>query len=551
MDEQKLREEYGTPPPVMRGIKTSLSGQEYYYRRVEPRPEDIYLMLEPKYPDLDCKRDDIDSGPRFDFWDESNDRTTYQADIAHFLPLLTEETTKAEKVVGRQSTIPEQSLNWWKAQCRYRGLPNDGSIRDLQARIRGHPGSGMSSSMEELLEKMKRQYELKNIRAIERNWSSASGDEKAKQWPRRFLCETLLPQTGAGEDAIAVKLDDRGHGIREACLQLDLRFLTLSPLVEPLIGTDCIFVAGTTRQAVTFKAAEIDRYARRAALRANFTEEDGYDEGEEEDGEEKEQDEEEDEDEEGDEEEEEDEEKEEEEEGESKQARTRKEFYTQFNLAKSKETKSKGQWDVSGTWKVLCPHLEEQYGHRSDQGCNLVIRLTQPRPDGLVQLFGFFEFVALTGVLRFVNPKPPTLVEEEEYTDSDENEVGYDDDESEEEGSTPTQFLFSKAALPSSKNQNVSFRWRGEETGEGEIQLYSDLDLCSLTFESPHALSGILSSSLAGDCEFQGFKEGFDAPPKSNELKRQASPRHISDPGYDWSRLSEAAYNRARLRRWG
>jgi len=85
--------------------------------------------------------------------------------------------------------------------------------------------------------------------------------------------------------------------------------------------------------------------------------------------------------------------------------------------------------------------------------------------------------------------------------------------------------------MPSAKCRTFNFRWRGNETGEGEIQGDADEDLCSITFENPNALSGIFVSGLTGEQEFQGFREGFDA--ETATAKRKCL--YAKDPREAWA----------------
>ena len=196
--------------------------------------------------------------------------------------------------------------------------------------------------------------------------------------------------------------------------------------------------------------------------------------------------------------------------------------------------------------------MEQQWGSEDD-GCRLEIGFTKPIESGLVQMYASFEFIAITGIFRFVNPdalgqkktpKKPTLDEneDEEYSNN-EYEEPYD------HGSASAQFLFPKLLLPSSRKREFSFRWRGEETGEGEIQLYSDKKLCSIRFESPNALSGVFISSLTGKVEFRGIREESETKAKRPQKQKEASD--WLDPGHVWFSKGEAAYESARKSRWG
>ena len=123
---------------------------------------------------------------------------------------------------------------------------------------------------------------------------------------------------------------------------------------------------------------------------------------------------------------------------------------------------------------------------------------------------------------------------------------------SENDRSVAAKFLFRNASLPSSSSREFSFRWRGEETGEGEIQLDSDKELCSITFESPNALTGAFISDLTGMVEFKGFKEGFGTEAKEGSgPRRRREIGYFSDPSTAWRSRNKAAYESARTGRWG
>ena len=126
----------------------------------------------------------------------------------------------------------------------------------------------------------------------------------------------------------------------------------------------------------------------------------------------------------------------------------------------------------------------------------------------------------------------------------DESEGSYDD------GPAAARFLFPNNSLPSSSAREFTFRWRGEETGEGEIQLYSDEKLCSMIFESPNALSGVFISGLAGKVEFKGFRQGSETETKGRLPHERIEAAHWSDPSDAWHSRNEAAHESARTGRW-
>jgi hypothetical protein len=86
----------------------------------------------------------------------------------------------------------------------------------------------------------------------------------------------------------------------------------------------------------------------------------------------------------------------------------------------------------------------------------------------------------------------------------------------------------------------LEFRWRREETGEGEIQLGADEELCSLTFSNQGTeLSGTFISGLTGETAFSGIK--------TQSLVRTGTFGPIES---DWEERAEQQYEYARVKRW-
>jgi hypothetical protein len=201
--------------------------------------------------------------------------------------------------------------------------------------------------------------------------------------------------------------------------------------------------------------------------------------------------------------------------------------------------------------------MDENSRRGENETYTLEIGTTDPIESGAVEMYASFDFISLTGIMRFMNPD----ARDQDYRSADfdgdeEDDEGEDQDEDEEDDDLvdkpkSSPFLISKALLPSSTTRKFKFRWRGEETGEGEIELYADQHVCSLAFESPNALSGNFVSSLMGNCKFRGVREGFET---CAETKRDDHPPrkrpHRLDPGYEWESRSESAYEHARVARW-
>jgi hypothetical protein len=92
---------------------------------------------------------------------------------------------------------------------------------------------------------------------------------------------------------------------------------------------------------------------------------------------------------------------------------------------------------------------------------------------------------------------------------------------------------------PTARRPTWRYRWRGRETGENEIQLYSDEKVSSITFSKKGTeLVGIFKNDLAGDCKFTGLK-----------INQRATSGH-HDPETQWEEHSEEALTYDSHARW-
>lgn len=352
---------------------------------------------------------------------------------------------------------------------------------------------------------MKEDYVMKNDRAIDQIWIRGDKNEKARLWPKRFLFESAEEHSESDRETLVVEVDDWGQEIKN--VSGDLKICCEMRKMPDYRPGQRLVVVGLNEQSVRSKLAEIDRDIQRSSLRAR-------------------------------------------QEKELREQETKDDFDRRFRLAQ----KPKGEWNVSGEWNISCPYMEQQWGSE-DQKCDLKIGFTKPIENGLVQMYASFDFIAITGIFRFVNPgaledgqketqKESTLgaTENEYYSDGQSKD-------SHDHGSASAQFLFPMSSLPSSKTREFSFRWRGKETGEGEIQLYFDKKLCSITFESPKALSGVFISDLTGKVEFRGIRQEPETGAKRPRKQQEATG--WLNPDYEWNSRNEAAHESARTGRWG
>ena len=434
------------------------------------------------------------------FWfrESADDRQNFEPNIATYLPLVEPKLTKAGKPMERQPTVPAQPLGWWKAQCRFRGLAVSGTIKLLQERLRSCENRDMTSEMARFYEVIKAEYIRMNVESVEKCWLAADQNEKARLWPRRLLHDLFIANLATpNNEVLSVVLSDH-HEMVGAAQRLNL--FCEDTKLDVNAEEQRLIVVGRDRKAVSAKTAEKVREGQRERARARE---------------------------------------------EKKDALERK--FAQAETLKRKIDQYTAQtWDVSGSWTVICPDIRDVGGHRGDRQSCLEIKLTRPSPTGLVQMYAEFDFLVIWGILRFVNPdvKEPEisgsssrLVEkgEKDGLGFHQENFRFEEDFSSE---PPTEFMLPTGALPSSETRNFKYRWRGEETGEGEIQLGSDEKLYSITFQSPNTLTGVFHSNYVS-AEFRAFKEETGRP---NE--------YAMDPGYLWSRRSEAAYERARVNRW-
>ncbi|MCJ1317673.1 hypothetical protein MMC15_002998 [Xylographa vitiligo] len=447
------------------------------------------------------------------------DGHTFDNRIESYLPLLKPVLTKAGKPRAHQPQIKKQPLSYWKAQCVFRNLPQTGTVARLQERLRSSD-AGMDAGLKELEEKLNLEFRVKNASVSDEKWNIMETPEaKAEADPKRFIFEHF--SLGQGKP-IVLKTNHRSK-LHQESENLDLAHESVDAPRNPDGGrpeVDRWIVIGKDESAVREKVREISREATRARHRAE----------------------------------------------ELKAERTRK--LHQGLVCTSNISGKTKTWDVTGSWTISCPYMEEQWGE-GDSGSSLTIAVMVSGRHK--QISAQFDFIAITGIFRFISPilsdrrtgKPQssksvgsTRVEvarkglkgnaadeidaEEEEEDRDDDEESIEEDEYDEirESPTPEEFYMSISDHPSPKYPTWNYRWRGEETGEGEIQLYSDKKLCSVTFGEPGGtkLVGTFDSDLTGRIDFTGMKTG-------------ASSRRF-DPDSEWHSRSEQEYESARVGRW-
>jgi hypothetical protein len=220
----------------------------------------------------------------------------------------------------------------------------------------------------------------------------------------------------------------------------------------------------------------------------------------------------------------------------------------------AKETQAEpkqGIWDVTGAWEIKCPEIED--GWTSHGPLTLNIFLEKVRDTH--QMFAEFQFNVVEGVFRFMKPTPVPKSggsnskkrkwedEEDEEGDVNMEEIEpYAADSDMDGSSTYTEKVFHLGAKdkPTARRPTWRYRWRGRETGEGEIQLDSDYNVETITFSKKwEELSGTFTCDFIGTCEFSGVKKGPTQLGTSPDLE------------YEWGdQYSAESYEDARVSRW-
>ncbi len=419
--------------------------------------------------------------------------------IQTFLPLLEPKKTKAGKIAVRQPDVPRRAQEWWKAQCVFRGLSQAGTIGDMQDRLRGNDDS-MTDELQEVQLRLNAEYLKSNAAARDAKWLALESNEaRAEKDPGRFLEEEFVDvaDEASADKVIVLKTHARAQ-LHQAAERARLQHESANAPLKAN-GTrqspDRWLVVGKSRSAVFAKISEIHRDAQRTQQRA-------------------------------------------------------KDAYHEQNQGLHQEVVSdltgserSGKWNITGSWSIQsrCFDYASPIG---TEECTLDIY--HSRSGRGHQIFAIFNFTNETGIMRFIHPKSSrnaanrgaTGVKKDKYRNEEEEEGDEDEDENEE---SSDEFYMDDKSSPSHSNPTWKYRWRGEETGEGEIQLYSDEKLCSMTFSGAGGtkLEGIYySGRCCNGCHITGLKISSD--PSAG----------MPNPSEEWSSRNESAHEHARVARW-
>lgn len=213
--------------------------------------------------------------------------------------------------------------------------------------------------------------------------------------------------------------------------------------------------------------------------------------------------------------------------------------------ASSTDIKSAGNtWDVRGSYDIVCPIIEDGWRPLGGGDGTLTLDLYLETKQGKQQMYAVFDFRVLEGIMRFEKPIPVSKKRKlETFNDDSDVEMDMFPDYERAESSreySEKDFFLSATDKPTARRPTWRYRWRGSETGEGEIQLGSDNHVESITFSNKGTeLQGTIQTGFAGSCDFTGVK-----------VSSQTSDSRV-DPEARWANNSREAHEYAAKARWG
>ncbi|CAG8980587.1 hypothetical protein HYALB_00002585 [Hymenoscyphus albidus] len=436
----------------------------------------------------------------------------YEQNAKLYLPLL-------EPARGRQPVIQAKSDEWWKAQCIFRGLDFSGSdTKAFQARLRAAPNTEMTADIRALETKTVRNFwerkqkaaveaEKERVRTFNAQWLVMSHEEKAKINGGRMISESF-PSSEKKSKPIIFRFKTYHTEVAGLALEADLaykceKFPEGHP--EKRETYDSIGLKGpSTTDSIAIIArstSDINKSKEWLAVKKSFQR--------------------------------------------AQAERLRK-------LAGNGK-----EWDVTGKYRICCPTIESSWNVDTSSFTLEIFAVKN-------QLCAKFDFDTIAGVFRFekqpekgikgksASSKPQVgNMSRKRMYDSDRDEDGYggmeerygDSDYDKERDNEEVQdgyedeFQLGAISQPSEKYRNWTFRWRGEESGNGEIswepiQVGTDSRSYKSKFCEPRGtkIEGTIGGGFLGDeCTFTGEKisagTGGKINPSFEWFKRSKWPR--------------------------
>jgi hypothetical protein len=412
---------------------------------------------------------------------------SFESDLTPYLPVLFK-NGKVNK--GATSLKTAKPPDWWKAQCVFRGLPHNGTLTEVQARLRAGPSS-MTKILVALQEKVNAEWQSKyDVAQQEEERKRDLRQRKEEEEATRILKDTFRSEKRA-PDAIVIKKD--WEGMPGAATSLGLEYKIMMPPTFDFDREDNDWiVVGKNERAVRAKISSLQQEAddRSAAKEKKIEAE----------------------------------------------AEAERKALAQKIVEVAESSAKGGFWDVTGTWRINCLEIESGWDEEE-----LSLKIYHRDDKAGSRMFAEFDFGIISGWFQFEGrtaKKGAAIAGQKRKLEYD---VEYDSEYSDQE-EVNDAFYLTRNDKPSSKQPTWNYRWRGRETGESEIQQGSDVSLCSVTFsgEGGCRLSGEFVCGYLNKCQFTGIKV------------KMADSRHAREIPIDenWKGLSDRAWDRECTSRW-
>jgi hypothetical protein len=422
------------------------------------------------------------------------------------------------KATSVPKEIEKKPVAYWKAQCAFRGLNQTGAINDLQLRLR-EAKKPMLPELKDAEKMLNKEFSKKNKAARDGSWKSLkTAEQKAKADPKKFLAE-VFPKGATGRpanlDIVVVKVGtDERFALSEMAEKMSLETLSVD---APWGGTkkptpDRWLIIGRTRDAIWNQMREIERETARSkqnlptdkpkpqtpkqnapklskesktpksappqhrpqqnqdvlpknppygplsrppqtARKSVVPDREPRPYGANPDP--------------------------------QTAIKPASPIYGQsVTPSSSHDKKPDNSWDIRGSYEVNCPAILEQWDPHGD--LSLTLDLYLETRGGKPQLYGMFNFGVVEGIMRFEKPIP--VPKSEKPDESTPKKRKWDDDpedldlqdypafnassygESANESYDEKVFFLGAKDKPTARRPTWRYRWRGTETGEGEIQ---------------------------------------------------------------------------------
>lgn len=455
----------------------------------------------------------------------------YVHDVKGYLPLLEPKRTKAGSIAVHQPHISPQPKRWWQAQCAFRGLSVNGNKIELQNRLREIGTASMLPELKQEEERLNADWREKESRAKEAVWRAlTTNEEKAEGDPVRFLQEFFRDQ----RQRVVVLKTTKYATIHRAAENHGLEFRdTAIPIAADAENErgdrlDGWIVIGRSELDVCRKIADMHPPASRPRGPAPKQLPPAVEEPKP-----------------------------------NVTGGTKFPSWQTSHVSRP-QASEKTLFGIKGLWEIDCPYVQEQWGKAGGR-CLMHLRV-QAVPGGQqdrgpYQIWATFDFIVITGVMRFLAPTGGSGSASKSHGSRTGPKRKFGEFSQDDlNGTSQAEFIIAGSERPSTARPKWSYIWRGEETGEGQIQLGSEqLKGCTITFGGEHGqdMTGTFNSNYTGTISFTGEQcsiAGRFGPIIGDWHKYRTLDGIVEMPRTtlesEWNRRTEEKYEEARVARW-